>query len=117
MTDREKVIKGFDICLEAIDEPYCPNDCPYFSECSKYENRVVFQPLMRDAMELLKAQKPTPVAVDVDAEPYWKATCGGCKEPLSLFAAPIIEVMNFARYCPHCGRPLNWLPHHKEAEK
>ena len=56
--DREKVIKGLDVCLKNIDQPDCPNDCPYLSDCSKYENRVVFQPLMRDAHTLLKEQEP-----------------------------------------------------------
>jgi hypothetical protein len=54
--DRGKVIKGLDICLKNIDQPDCPNDCPYLGDCSKYENRVVFQPLMRDALALLKEQ-------------------------------------------------------------
>ena len=58
MPDREKVIKGIDICLKNINQPDCPNDCPYLSDCSKYENRVVFQPLMRDALALLKEQEP-----------------------------------------------------------
>jgi hypothetical protein len=56
MIDREKVIKGFEVCLKNIDQPDCPNDCPYLSDCSKYENRVVFQPLMRDALALIKEQ-------------------------------------------------------------
>lgn len=55
--DREKVIKGLDICLKNIESQDCPSNCPYFSDCSKYENRVVFQPLMRDALALLKEQE------------------------------------------------------------
>lgn len=56
MNDREKVIKGLEVCLNNIDQQDCPNDCPYISDCSKYENRVIFQPLMRDALVLLKEQ-------------------------------------------------------------
>ena len=55
--DRDKVIKGLEVCLKNIDQQDCPNDCPYLSDCSKYENRVVFQPLMRDALALLKEQE------------------------------------------------------------
>lgn len=102
MIDREKVIKGL---AEMANSKWLWDKADYWAM------------VCRDALELLNAQKPTPVAVDVDAEPYWKATCGGCKEPISLFAAPIIEVMNFARYCPHCGRPLNWLPHHNKGDE
>ena len=57
MSNREKVIEGFDICLENIESPDCPNDCPYLSDCSKYENGAIFQPLMRDAIALLKKQE------------------------------------------------------------
>ena len=57
MPNREKVIKGLDVCLKNIDRPDCPNDCPYLSDCLKYENRVVFQPLMRDALALLNEQE------------------------------------------------------------
>lgn len=57
MPDRKKVIEGLDICLKNIESPDCPSNCPYFSDCSKYENRVVFQPLMRNALALLKEQE------------------------------------------------------------
>ena len=58
MTEREKVIRGLELCLESIDSAGCPEECPYYEACQKYENFAVFQPLMRDALELLKAQKP-----------------------------------------------------------
>lgn len=112
MTDREKVRKGLEQCI--IPGMAGCIECPYRD---KWRTFCAGKRLLEDALELLNAQKPTPVAVDVDAEPYWKATCGGCKEPLSLFAAPIVEVMNFAKYCPHCGRPLNWLPHHNKGDE
>ena len=56
MSDREKVIKAAEICLKHIDESDCPQECPYFEQCSKYEKRVIFQPLIRDALALLKEQ-------------------------------------------------------------
>lgn len=55
--DREKVIKSAEICLKHIDESDCPQECPYFEQCSKYERRVIFQPLIRDALALLKEQE------------------------------------------------------------
>ena len=57
MIDREKAIKGLEICIKNIDKVDCPNDCPYYSDCTKYENRYVFQPLLRDALILLKELK------------------------------------------------------------
>jgi len=58
MPDIEKVINAFEICLQHIDEQDCPESCPYLEKCKKYENRVIFQPLMMDALLLLKAQEP-----------------------------------------------------------
>ena len=57
MPDLENVIKGLELCLGSIDSAGCPEECPYYEACQKYENRVVFQPLMRDALEALKAQE------------------------------------------------------------
>ena len=54
--DRQKVIKAAEICLRYIDEGDCPTECPYFDLCTKYEKRVVFQPLIRDALAMLKEQ-------------------------------------------------------------
>lgn len=56
MADRKKVIDGLLICLNFIDEQDCPESCPYFDKCQEYEGRVMFQPLMRDALSLLKEQ-------------------------------------------------------------
>ena len=55
--DREKVIKGLELCLKTIDEPDCRKECPYYEACQKYEGRVIFQPLMRDTLALLKEQE------------------------------------------------------------
>ena len=58
MPDRKKVIKGFELCLKTIEEPDCRKECLYYEACQKYEGRVIFQPLMRDALALLKEQEP-----------------------------------------------------------
>lgn len=58
MADLEKVIKGLELCLGSIDSAGCPEGCPYYEACQKYENYAVFQPLMRDALEALKEQWP-----------------------------------------------------------
>lgn len=57
MPDREKAIKAAEICLRHINDADCPIECPYFDLCAKYEKRVIFQPLIRDVLALLKEQK------------------------------------------------------------
>ena len=93
--DREKVIKGLDVCLNNIDQSDCPNDCPYLSDCSKYENRVVFQPLMRDALALLKEQEPKLVRIDEDS-----VHCPSCGNELFTFPQQ--------KFCDECGQAVKW---------
>lgn len=52
MADREKVIKGLEVCTSIADDELCPKDCPYYQEvCYGYDQ------LMRDALALLKEQE------------------------------------------------------------
>lgn len=104
MINREKVIKGFEICLKNIDRQDCPNDCPYLSDCSKYENRVIFQPLMRDALALLRE-------TNIRRDGRWKSiphkkarVCSVCEadEPYK-FADDDADVY---AYCPFCGAKM-----------
>ena len=63
MTDREKVIKGLERCVEKLDtvvnktHGYNCTACPYFRKCDRsgYLNGLS---LMRDALALLEAQEP-----------------------------------------------------------
>ena len=50
--DREKVIKGLEVCTSVADGESCQKDCPYYQEvCYGYDQ------LMRDALALLKEQE------------------------------------------------------------
>lgn len=49
MTDREKVIKGIDICLQRFQ---CGENCPYYN----YEKIGCMEQLREEALELLKGQ-------------------------------------------------------------
>lgn len=61
MTDREKVIKGLECCLNA-DVNDCEMDCPYFNDCGGfYSNNTA---LIADALALLKAQEPRVMTLD-----------------------------------------------------
>lgn len=54
MIDREKVIKGLEHCLEIEGDGTCEG-CPYDDDC--FTEYVEFgEPMMRDALTLLKAQ-------------------------------------------------------------
>ena len=100
----EKVIKGLDVCLKNIDQSDCPNNCPYLSDCSKYENRVVFQPLMRDAVALLKEQQPKHGHwIDIDSQLYtWKVRCDQCGHERSMMSTQ----GKYPRFCEGCGAEM-----------
>ena len=52
MADREKVVRGLQCCIDST-RSNCPHDCPYLNECI---NGQFYEPLYRDALELLKEQ-------------------------------------------------------------
>lgn len=54
--DLEKAIRGLEICIENIDKAECPAECPYYEKCVAYDRRCIFQPLMRDALSLIRQQ-------------------------------------------------------------
>ena len=56
MPDREKVIKGLECCVKTIGCK-CADNCPYKSQCW---DGTMFLDMLRDALELLKAQEPEP---------------------------------------------------------
>ena len=61
MTDREKVIKGLKCCL--TDNPSVCEGCPYL-DTGCLENVKSFKhDILRDALELLKAQEPRVMTV------------------------------------------------------
>ena len=99
MIDGEKVIKSAEICLEHIDENDCPQECPYFEQCSKYERRVVFQPLMRDALALLKEQK-TGHWIYLENCSNSGVYCSECHTKV-FDNYPFQKKLSY--FCPHCG--------------
>jgi hypothetical protein len=88
MPDREKVINGLETCIKYIDRE-CPISCPYHEICTKYDGRVVVQPVLRDALALLK---------ELERTGHWEGPeCSSCHGILigNVFPRP--------RYCPNCG--------------
>lgn len=98
--EKEKVIKSAEICLEHIDESDCPQECPYFEQCNKYEKRVIFQPLIRDALALLKEQEAVePTLIREGRNKYYNDyVCPRCDN----------AVVYEQNYCSECGIPFLW---------
>ena len=94
MTDREKVITGFDICLSRF---HCGEDCPYYNA----ESRSGCMELLRkDALELLKEQETT---LEKDGHHIRCVKCNSywCTTDREGNAFPM-------NYCPECGRKVKW---------
>ena len=90
MTDREKVVKGLEVCTQ----PGSCRECPYWRVYDSTIEQCVKE-LMLDALELLKEQ-------EMEFEPcYDPATytynCGycGCYFDRCVY-----------NYCPKCGRKV-----------
>ena len=62
MTEREKVIKGLECCLNTGEFDECTENCPYFTK--KLGEGVCSENMMRDALSLLKEQKSGWISVD-----------------------------------------------------
>lgn len=103
MTDREeKVVKGLECCVRTIEDCECADNCPYEIQCWY---GTMYLDLMRDALELLKAQEPAaPVVhanwtshrtVEHDGEWYCSA-CG--------YEPTVFEGMPF---CAKCGARMD----------
>lgn len=89
MADFENVVKSLEICLT---NSTC-NDCWYFNNAQYGE---CHGNMMRDALELLKAQ--TPIKPIRDSFLNWR--CGNCRREIDKYAGEI--------YCPGCGRKVAW---------
>ena len=95
MPDREKVIKGLDICINTI-RTSCQSGCPYYEQCTKGGIDNVFKPILRDALALLKGQEAVKPVKRIE-ENEW-TVCGYCHEHL------ISKWM----FCPNCGKAVKW---------
>jgi NADH pyrophosphatase NudC (nudix superfamily) len=100
MTDREKVIKGLECCIESDDEA-CPKECPFYKEC--LTDDMPYMPAIRAALELLKEQESEKVLNAKDRsiinETHGKTGfCPRCNQVV------VWEINR--RYCGFCGKEL-----------
>jgi hypothetical protein len=98
--DRDKVIKGSDICLNRF---HCGTECPY------YDNSGCQEQLRDDALALLKEKESEAKWIygenktGVDG---WH--CSECDffEPWFYEFTDDIDFIRFYEYCPRCGRKM-----------
>ena len=94
--DREKVIKGLELCTN-ISQDGCLSLCPYKDEKDETYSGFCEQVLKQDALALLKEQEP----VQPKEKAYaWR--CGKCDEYLTAIENHRI------RFCPYCGQAVKW---------
>ena len=93
MIDREKVIKGLEVC-KSVDDT-CAN-CPYVKE-------VCTTTLSADALALLKERDAVKPIKENDGkkEPWttWWYVCGACGK---------VAVDTYDKFCRNCGTPIDW---------
>ena len=94
MPDREKVIKGLEVCVDRVPGKYTCNKCPYETDGNDCEIN-----LTKDAAALLKEQEAKPQRYKEN----------------DIFLIPICPntecnaVMNqYWHYCPYCGTRFAW---------
>ena len=100
--DREKAIKGLEICTKDIPmsnavhkSDFC-KECPYYNaEYSYCWNQIV---MMRDALALLKEQEAVEPIPPTDESEMWR--CGNCHH--QIFRC------THQRFCDNCGRAVKW---------
>ena len=100
MIDREKVIKGLELCRYDPD-PEMPlksevscDICPYWDDTYGCRMNDMFD----DAIALLKAQEPVKPQ-EHDYVIYGvKYTCGACHH----------KIWRNNNFCPNCGRKVEW---------
>lgn len=93
MLNREKVIKGLEICTSR--PCYC-TDCPYKKGCV-----LDSQEVMEDALKLLKEQEPVKPRkiLPCITRPVGGYVCGHC-------GIRFLEKNDY--YCPNCGKAVKW---------
>ena len=101
MADREKVMRGLEVCSTVEDLAPCPNECPYHKPDAVCYGTAR---LMQDALALLKGEKamePVPVFVSPLNDRNY-IFCGACKTMIAQD-----RPKNY-KFCPWCGRAIKW---------
>ena len=94
MPDREKVIKGLEVCISLDEGENCPKEFPYYRDvCCGYSQ------VMRDALALLKEQEPVKPERECSGSGVtWWNVCGNCRTAINPND----------KYCHECGKAVSW---------
>ena len=97
MINIDKLIEALSRCPNV---PYglcyecCDCDCPYYSESG-------VEQMHKDAIELVRKQKPFPVSY---SPMFHEAYCGACGNFLETKKGD----SNHPNYCKYCGTKIDW---------
>lgn len=98
MIDREKVIKGLEICANRVPGKYDCTECPYEINGNWCEIN-----LTNDAISLLKEQEPVKPIINE----YGEAFCV-CGENVGIIPNSKNLPKIRSKYCSECGRRMKW---------
>lgn len=92
MPDREKVIKGLELCEFGSDRQCYEDECPYYQkECT--------EGLLADILTMMKAQEPVEPHIKTSKSgTSWWYSCGNCNRAIDPND----------KYCRNCGRAVKW---------
>ena len=100
MIDRQKVIKGLELCREGC----CHSGCPY-----NHINVGCRKHLDTDAIELLKEQESEAKWIygeDKTGVDGWHCSECGFFEPWFYEFTDDVDFIRFYAHCPRCGRKM-----------
>ena len=106
MADLGKVLNGLEHCTSA-KYPYPCNECVYRCNIDYNDPWSCRISVMRDALELLKAQEPVEPIFD---ELAVTGACGNCGHELAyqkMIGDNVLFEEQFL-YCPNCGKAVKW---------
>jgi len=107
MTDREKVIRGWERCRKCHDVPMLFSES--YRDCEYTRGMYCRQDiLIDDTLALLKEQDAVAPKTEPSAKGYWY-TCGVC----GWWLFEVRDTVHFddrkrIHYCASCGRSVKW---------
>lgn len=98
MIDREKVIKGLEVCVNRVPGKYGCHKCPYEIDGNDCEINCT-----KDALALLKEQEQPksvkePLLCNNSPKAY-KGICPWCNSVITLM---------YGQFCDMCGKAVKW---------
>ena len=103
MIKRAKIARAAELCLEADNNTFLCDDCPYRDEDDRDGERC-WNKLRCDAFELLLPKKP----LIHWFEGLGVFACRDCDYHLGTIRPSEKEIVKYGDFCPKCGREVDW---------